>query len=257
MFTLRERERLRDALVAAARTDDRIIGAALTGSGARGAEDDWSDIDLALGLSDDADRSETLDAWTRRMYDDHDAVAHTDVSSRQTIYRVFLLRNTLQVDIAFAPRSEFGARASTFQLIFGTETEQEPFTDPDSPYLIGMAWLHALHVRSSLARGRVWQAAQMINGARDHVIALACLRHGTRPVQGRGTDDLPAETLSTLTGTVPATMDADELSRAFGELMEMLLNEVGAVDGDMAGSLARPLRELADRSVNSAPTRRP
>lgn len=244
MFTVRERDRLRDALVGAARADYRITGAALTGSAARGAEDDWSDIDLALGLSDDADQSETLDAWTRQMYDEHDAVAHTDVSSRHTIYRVFLLRNTLQVDIAFAPRSEFGARASTFQLIFGTETEQEPFNDPDSQYLIGMAWLHALHVRSSLARDRIWQAAQMINGVRDHVQALACLRHGVPAVQGRGTDDLPAETLSTFAGTVPATMDTTELARAFSELVEMLLDEVTEVDSGLAASLAGPLRDL-------------
>ncbi|WP_197683445.1 hypothetical protein [Jiangella alkaliphila] len=47
MFTRDERTALRDALVAAARADDRIDGAALTGSAARDAEDGWSDIHLA------------------------------------------------------------------------------------------------------------------------------------------------------------------------------------------------------------------
>ena len=49
VFTPEERTRLRDALVARARADERITGAALTGSASRGAEDRWSDIDLALG----------------------------------------------------------------------------------------------------------------------------------------------------------------------------------------------------------------
>jgi len=51
MFTPQERTRLRDALVARARADERITGAALTGSASRDAEDRWSDIDLALGVA--------------------------------------------------------------------------------------------------------------------------------------------------------------------------------------------------------------
>ena len=48
MFTIEQRELLRDELVAAAKGDNRITGAALTGSAAAGREDEWSDIDLAL-----------------------------------------------------------------------------------------------------------------------------------------------------------------------------------------------------------------
>src|SRR5262249_33468849 len=43
MFTPEERAQLRDALIAAARTDPRLTGAALTGSAAAWAEDRWSD----------------------------------------------------------------------------------------------------------------------------------------------------------------------------------------------------------------------
>ena len=56
MFSVRDREQLRDELVAAAKADSRISGAALTGSGAVGAEDEWSDIDLAFGLVEGADQ---------------------------------------------------------------------------------------------------------------------------------------------------------------------------------------------------------
>jgi len=44
MYTVAERETLRDALVSAARADSRVAGAALTGSAAVGGEDEWSDI---------------------------------------------------------------------------------------------------------------------------------------------------------------------------------------------------------------------
>jgi predicted nucleotidyltransferase len=48
VFTPDGRARLRDALLSVARADERISGAALTGSAASGSEDRWSDIDLAL-----------------------------------------------------------------------------------------------------------------------------------------------------------------------------------------------------------------
>jgi len=44
MFTPEDRSRLRDSLVAAARADPCITGAALTGSAALAAEDRWFDI---------------------------------------------------------------------------------------------------------------------------------------------------------------------------------------------------------------------
>jgi predicted nucleotidyltransferase len=152
MFTPEDRERLRDVLVSAARADDRIEGAALTGSAALGAEDRWSDIDLALGLAADADLGEVMADWTEVMYRDHGAVHHLDIARRATVYRVYLLASTLQVDLAFSPAAEFGAIASTFRLIFGTPAEQPPSPPPGGAELVGLGWLYALHARSSIAR---------------------------------------------------------------------------------------------------------
>jgi len=51
VFTPEDRGRLRAVLIAAARADERLSGTALTGSAALDAEDRWSDIDLALGIT--------------------------------------------------------------------------------------------------------------------------------------------------------------------------------------------------------------
>ncbi len=53
MFTLEERNRVRDRILEMAREDPRIVAGALVGSTASGC-DRWSDIDLTFGLSDDA-----------------------------------------------------------------------------------------------------------------------------------------------------------------------------------------------------------
>jgi predicted nucleotidyltransferase len=245
MFTPEERCRLRDALIAAARADSRITGAALTGSAALGAEDRWSDIDLALAVAANADRGRVVADWTDRLYREHGAVHHMDISWGVTLFRVFLLGSTLQVDLAFWPAADFGAIGPTFRLLFGTANERPAPPAPAAAGLIGMAWLYALHARSSIARGRAWQAEYMISGMRDNVLALACLRHGVPAVQGRGIDSLPPEATAAAAGALVRSLDAAELRRAFGAITEALIVEIERADADLAGRLAAPLRELA------------
>lgn len=248
MFTPEERTRLRDALVARARADERITGAALTGSASRDAEDRWSDIDLALGVAAGTDLGPVMADWTGVLYREHGALDHLDVASGAAVYRVFLLASTLQVDIAFAPEDEFGPRAPTFRLLFGQAADRMPAAGAAAgraAELIGMAWLYALHARSSLARGRVWQAEYMISGVRDHALALACVRHGVPAVQGRGMDQLPAEVTAGFAAALVRSVDGAELERAFRAVTESLITEIGLADAGLAARLTGVLRELA------------
>lgn len=240
MYSPEERDRLRDALIAAARADERITGAALTGSAAANREDRWSDIDLALCVA--AEPDEVVADWTERLYRNHGTVHHMDVHSGTTLFRVFLLASSLQVDIAFWRPDEFGATAPTFRLVFGTAVPRPHTPPPDPVQLVGLAWLHALHARSSIARGRVWQAEYMISGLRDHVLALACLRFGVPAVQGRGMDDLPGS--ATVPGALVCSLEDAELRRAFAVAVEALLAEAAHVDAALADRLSVPLRVM-------------
>ena len=215
MFTAEDRERLRDELVSAARADARISAAALTGSAATGREDRWSDIDLALCVDHDADRAQAIADWTERMYGEHAAVHHVDVTRGETVYRVFLLTSTLQVDVSFWSPTEFGAIGPSFRLLFGTAATRPAEGVPTAAGLIGMGWLYALHARSSIARGRGWQAEYMISAVRDQVLALACLRHELPAVHGRGMDSLPREATGAVAQALVRSLDTTELKRAF------------------------------------------
>jgi hypothetical protein len=84
----------------------------------------------------------------------------------------------------------------------------------------------------------------MISGVRDHVLALACLRHGVPAVQGRGMDLLPPGTATGFTEALVCSLDIAELRRAFGVISEALLVEIERVDADLANRLVGPLREL-------------
>jgi hypothetical protein len=246
MFTAGEREQLHAELIAEARADARISAAATTGSAALGRADRWSDIDLALAVAPDADFGQVMAGWTGCMYAGAGAVDHLDVPVGARVYRVFLLASTLQVDVAFCPEAEFGATAPTFRLLFGTARDDLPASQPPAAAgLTGMGWLYALHARASIERGRVWQAEYMISGIRDHVLALACLRHGVPAHQGRGMDSLPPEVTAPLAGLLVRSLDVPELRRAFAAAVDALLAEASRADPLTAGRLAGPLRELA------------
>jgi len=245
MFTAEDRERIRSELLEAARADARLTGGAVTGSAVAGREDPWSDIDLGFGVGDAARIPEVLSAWTSLMYDRYEALHHLDVAAGAWIYRVFLLVSTLQVDLAFAPADEFGARAPTFRLMFGRAAERPHVPPPGAEGLIGYGWLYGLHVRSSLARGRLWQAEYMVSAMRDQVLALACLRHGAPAREGRGMDQLPEEVTRPLEEALVRRIERGEVSRAFRVATAGLLAETRRVDERLASRLESAVLEIS------------
>jgi hypothetical protein len=251
MFSKDEREQIRAALVRAAQADSNITGGAHLGSAAADRLDDWSDIDFALCLSRDAAVGDVVASWTARMYDDHRAVAHCDVRRGETLYRVFLLRNTLQVDISFWPADRFRATGPKFKLIFGIANETQPALTDSAAELIGLAWLYGLHVRSSIARHRLLQAEYMLSNVRNRVIALACLREGLSTSEGRGFDDLSIDQRSRFVECYPAALTAEELQRAFQRITSALLDEIALRDCDLAEKIGRTLIEIAGWDASS------
>ncbi|MFY9910030.1 MAG: hypothetical protein WCF22_12315 [Candidatus Sulfotelmatobacter sp.] len=246
IFTVEEREHLRSELVSAARNDPNLAGAAHTGSFASSRVDRWSDIDLALCLKPAASHEEVVAKWTDSLYRDCGAVAHVDVRRGATLFRVFLLENTLQVDIAFWREEDFAALGPSFRLIFGQAGPTRAAQQPNPLALIGMAWLYALHVRSSLARDRVLQAEYMLTGMRNHVCDLMCLRSGVTAHQGRGLDDLSAADRNIAAACIPQSLESSELKRAFGHTVRALLKEVQQSDRQMEARLAGPLKDLCE-----------
>ena len=181
--------------------------------------------------------------FTARMYREHAAVHHMDVVFERTVFRVFLLANTLQVDLAFWPAADFGATTPKFRLLFGTAQDRPATPPPDARRLVDLAWLHALHARSSIERGRGWQAEYMISRVREYTLALACLRHGVPAVEGRGLDQLPAAVTRPFEATL--VREPSDAGRAFHAVTGLFIGEIEHVDADLAQRLAPLLREIS------------
>jgi hypothetical protein len=245
LFSPDDRDRLREQIVAAARADRRITGAAMTGSSALGNQDEWSDIDLFFGVGDAEDLAGAMAGMTGLMYREHGALHHFDVVAGPATYRVFLMDSTLQVDLAFTPASSFGAVAPSFKVLFGEAVERTPSAAPTATSLLDYGWLYALHARSSIERGKVWQAEYMISLIRDQAIAAACLRHGLPAREGRGVDRLPQDEKQRFEGALVRSLEPAELRLAMRVAIDCLVGEIARADAKLATRIEPALRELA------------
>jgi len=222
MFTSAERERLRADLLVQARRDQRIASGAITGSAAGGCEDDWSDIDLAFGVTTGISVPEVLSDWTAQMYDRNAAVHHVDTRFENWFYRTFLLSNTLQVDLAFVPWEHFQALGPRFNVVFGAAREPAHFPHPTSAKMSATC-LAAIDCGSAcISKGALWPADYFLGVARDNALMSACLKHDLPYQHGRGFDLLPAETKAAYENAFALTLDGNELSRALCVIRESM-----------------------------------
>lgn len=231
MFTVEERNRARDHVLALAAADPRVVAGAEIGALALGGGDRWSDLDLTFGVENAVPVDEVLDDWTSKLERELDATHLFELAGGPAIYRVFLLPGCLQLDLSFAPASAFGLGGTRFALLFGTAVELPPESPPSPHHLFGLAVHHAVRARICIERGRWWQAEHWIADLREHALELACLRRGLEPSHARGFDDLPADVLAPFDDALVRSLERDELLRALDAAVAALLGEsAGARD---------------------------
>jgi len=238
VFTVEQRDTLRDRVLRLAEEDERAVAGAVVGSLALGGGDRFSDLDLTFGIADRVRVADVLDDWTRTLINEMEAVHLVDLQRGPTIYRVFLLPNALQFDLSMTPAAHFRPAGPRFRLLFGEIAASAP--DDSTLAAVGelfigipavagdiFGWgvIYALHTRACIERGRVWQAEHYTGAIRDLALSLACLREGTPAVQARGYDDLSPETLARFEGAHVGATGPGALRTALTASVRALLHE--------------------------------
>jgi len=212
-----------------ARIDPRVIAAAEVGSLTETTGDEWSDLDLTFGVAPRPDVSVVLRDWTAQLEREHGAVRLFDLQSLETTYRVFLFPGGLQVDLSFTG----GAVAQTgpkFKPLFGTAVKRYALPQVDLRDVFGLCVHHALRARVGVERGKVWSAQYYVHELRHETLSLACLRRDLPARYARGFDDLPRELLEDAVQTLPRSLEPNELLRALGCAIQLLITEAADID---------------------------
>jgi hypothetical protein len=257
VFTVEQRDALREQVLQLAEEDERAVAGAAVGSLAVDTGDAFSDLDLTFGIADHVPVPDVLDDWTRRLVDERDAVQLADLARGQTIYRVFLLPDALQFDLSMTPAAQFRPAGPRFRLLFGETAADEPHAPtrppaglfiptPAVPHdLFGWGVIYALHARACIERGRVLHAEHYVGAVRDHGLSLACLREGVTAVQARGYDDLSAETLARFEAAHVTAAQTGALRAALAASVAALMWEGAEARLPHADMVAQRLVELS------------
>ena len=243
LFSVEERDRIRDRVLELVAFDQRIVAGAVVGSLALNEGDRWSDLDLTFGVADDFSIYDVLEDWTRQIVQEFDATHLFDLPSGASIYRVFLLPGCLQFDLSFTPASKFGASGPKFRLLFGNAVEKPYLQSQSIHELFGYAVHHSLRARFCIERGRYWQAEYWVSSIRDYALAMACHRHNLPTAYGRGFDNLPADVLEPFKSSLVSSLQRDELLRALKAAIDGLLRESVEVQ-ELAAKVEPQLRHL-------------
>ena len=257
MFTVEQRNALREHLLELAEEDERVVAGAAVGSLAVDGGDRFSDLDLTFGIADNVPVADVLNDWTRTLIDERDAVHLADLARGPTTYRVFLLPDALQFDLSMTPAAQFRPAGPRFRLLFGETAAGD--SEVPTPQIAGglfiptpsiahdlFGWgvIYALHARACIERGRVWQAEHYVGAVRDHALSLACLRQGLPAVQARGYDDLPAETLARFEDAHVSVVEPGALRAALAASVLALMREGAEARLPHADAVAHRLAEL-------------
>ena len=246
MFTVEQRDALREHLLQLAAEDERVVAGAVVGSLAVDGGDRFSDLDLTFGIADLVPVAEVLDDWTRMLIGERDAVHLVDLERGPTTYRVFLLPDALQFDLSMTTAARFRPAGPRFRLLFGETAagDHEVSTPPVAHDLFGWGVIYALHARACIERGRVWQAEHYVGAVRDHALSLACLREGLPAVQARGYDDLSGETLARFEDAHITALEPESLGVALAASVVALMREGAEARLPHVDVIAQRLAEL-------------
>jgi len=234
MFTVEQRDDLRERVLGLGAQDDRVVAGAIVGSLAVDGGDRVSDLDLTFGIADGVRLADVLDDWTRTLVDGFDAVKLAGLERGPTTYRVFLLPDALQLDLSMTPAARFRPAGPRFRLVFGRTASGESETATGDLFIptpavagdiFGWGVIYALHARACIERGRGWQAEHYVGAVRDHALSLACLREGLPAVQARNYDDLSQETLARFEDAHVGAVQPGPLRAALAACVRALLEE--------------------------------
>jgi hypothetical protein len=243
VFTVQERDRVRDHVLELARNDSRVVVGAEVGSLALGEGDRWSDLDLTFGVAGGNALTDVLDEWTRDLISRFDAVHLFDLVADPAVYRVLLLPDYLQLDVSVSPAAEFRSTSPRFKLLFGEAQEPNFRGPPPRGETLGWAAMFARHARACIERKHWWQAEYAITNLRYYTMTLACLRLSLPASYGKGFDRLPAEVSDAFEEALVRSLERDELIRALNAGIKALLREGEVAHDD--GRILERLREMA------------
>ncbi len=255
LFSPEERQEVLDCILIALRTDDRIAGVLIVGSGAIGFEDSYSDIDLSVVVAAEKDVFPVFREWKEQI-----EKLFTVIHSFETTYGPnnylygFLLDGFLELDIGFLCLANLFAKRERWNIAFDrsgkienimlSSWENRPQPDIQADYLnrINSIWHYITHVVIALKRRQPWKSLHYLEVIRNRTVELAGLHNGLETRHFRAVHEMPDEFLAELQQTLVSSTDTAKIMRALKAATTCFFREARGLDKMLGSNAASSLQ---------------
>lgn len=222
-----ERESTLNRLLTALRSDQRIAGLLVVGSGAEGFADVYSDIDLCAVTTSADDVRPAFQEWGVKI-GEMLPVFHSVESVRgANIYLwILLLENFLEIDLCFFCLDDLHARRNRWKTVFDRsgrieDIMQSSWKDRPKPnleeiyrYRLGSIWHYISYAAVAVQRNQPWRALYEIGQIRNQTIELHGLREALETKRFRHVDQMSEDFLTSLEQTLILSLRSVNLMNA-------------------------------------------
>ena len=221
------RESTLNRLLTVLRSDQRIAGVLVVGSGAEGFEDVYSDIDLCAVTTSVDDVRPAFQEWGVKI-GEMLPVFHSVESVRgANIYLwILLLENFLEIDLCFLCLDDLHARRNRWKTVFDRsgriegimqsswKNRPKPNLEETYRYRLGSIWHYISYAAVAVQRDQPWRAVYEIEQIRNQTIELRGLREELETKRFRHVDQMSEDFLTSLEQTLVLSLRSVDLMNA-------------------------------------------
>lgn len=232
-----------DRLLTALRSDKRLAGLLVVGSGAEGFEDDHSDIDLCAVTTSADDVRPAFQEWGEKVHQMLPMFHSLESQRAPNVYLwVFLLENFLEIDLCFLSLNDLRATRNRWNTIFDrsgriesimqSSWENRPKPNLEEAYRsrISSIWHCIKHATIAVQRGQPWRAIFELELIRDRTIELRGLREELETKRFRHVDQMPEDFLKALEQTLVLSLKGVDIMNALKAATACFFNEAREYD---------------------------
>ena len=246
------RETILNCLLTALRSDTRIVGLLVVGSGSEGFEDAHSDIDLCVVTTSANDVKPVFQEWGVKIHEMLPVFHSLESVRASNVYLwVYLLENFLEIDLCFLCLDDLKATRNRWKTVFDHSGRIEsimqsswanrpkPDLEEAYRYRLSPIWHCIKHATIAVQRQQPWRAIFELEQIRNRTIELRGLREELETKRFRHVDQMSEDFLIGLEQTLvlslkdidimnalkAATMCFFQEARHFDEMLDLKLAE--------------------------------
>ena len=248
------REAILNHLLTALRSDKRLAGLLVVGSGAEDFEDDHSDIDLCAVTTVADDVKPAFQEWGVNIREMLPMFHSLESPRAPNVYLwVFLLENFLEIDVCFLCLDDLRAtrkrwktvfdRSGKVETIMRSSWENRPKPDLEEAYhsRISSIWHCIKHATIAVQRKQPWRAIFELELIRNRAIELRGLREELETKRFRHVDQMSEDFLIGLEQTLVLSLRDVDIMNALKAATACFFREARQYDEMLNLDLAEGL----------------